>query len=134
MARSRASKAPAAPPKRSGSEKRQRTASILVRLTAEERAAIEAAASRAGLTLASYARGQMLGGPQPRAARRPPVETRQLARILGELGKIGSNINQLARAGNIGLLNAADRGELQAETQALRALRGYLMEALGRTP
>lgn len=134
MARARASKAPETPPKRSGSEKRQRTASILIRLTDEERAAVEDAASRAGLTLASYARGQMLGGPQPRAGRRPPIETRQLARILGELGKIGSNINQLARAKNMDFLTPADRADLEAETQALRALRGYLMEALGRAP
>jgi hypothetical protein len=118
----------------SGSNRRQRTASILVRLTPEERAAAEAAASRAGLSVASYARGQMLGGPPPRAARRPPVEKEQLARILAQLGKIGSNLNQIARASNMGLFTTGDYEALRAETRGLMAARAALMDALGRSP
>lgn len=118
----------------SGSEKRQRTAAILVRLTPEERAAAEEAASRAGLSLASFARGQMLGGRPPRAARRPPVEKAQLALILAQLGKIGSNLNQIARASNMGLFGPGDYEVLREETAALVAARSALMAALGRAP
>ena len=119
--------------RRGGSEKRQRTAAILVRLTPEERAAAEDAASRAGLSLASFARGQMLGGKPPRAAKRPPVEKAQLALILAQLGKIGSNLNQIARASNMGLFTTGDYEALREETAALVAVRGALMAALGRS-
>ena len=118
---------------RSGSNKRQRTAAILVRLTPEERATVEAAANRAGLTLASYTRGQMIDGQRPRAARRPPVEAQQLGRILAELGKIGSNMNQLAKAANIGSFSVSDYEVLKEETRGLTAARAALMEALGRS-
>lgn len=122
------------PRRRSGSEKRERSASVLVRLTPDERARLEEAANRVGLTLASYARQQTLGGVLPRAARRPPVEARRLALILAALGKIGSNVNQIARAANQNMLSPNDLALLAEETAALRNVRGALMTALGREP
>jgi len=106
----------------------------MVRLTLEERAAAEEAARRAGVSVASFARGQMLGGPPPRAARRPPVEKEKLALVLAQLGKIGSNLNQIARASNMGLFTTGDYEALKEEVQGLTAARGALMDALGRTP
>jgi hypothetical protein len=81
-----------------GSEKRARTEHLTIRLTPEERAAIDQAADRSGLTPGSYTRQVMLGAPVPRQVRRPPVERRELARLLGELGHVGSNLNQIARS------------------------------------
>jgi len=88
----------------SGSEKRARTSHLTIRLTPDERATIDDAADRAGLTAGSYARQAVMGAPAPRQVRRPPVERKELARLLGEVGKIGSNLNQLARAANSGVL------------------------------
>src|SRR5580692_12030148 len=94
--------------KRSGSEKRKRAPIIGFRATDEERAQIEAAAQRAGLTVGSYVRSCSLAKPTTRAVRRPPVETAQLAQLLGMLGAVGG----AART----ILQKHDAGESVAAT------------------
>jgi mobilization protein NikA len=115
-----------------GSEKRARTCHLTIRLTPEERAAIDDAADRAGLTSGSYARQAVMGAPVPRQVRRPPVERRELARLLGELGKIGGNLNQLARAANTGVL--LYESEIDVALGGLVEVRDAIMKALGRVP
>jgi hypothetical protein len=115
----------------SGSETRQRQKSLRVRLTDAERAALDEAAERAGLSLASYARQVLLAVPPPRQARRPPVERVELARLNAHIGKIGSNLNQLAHAGNVGA--AVDGVALAAELGELALVRAAIFAALGRT-
>ena len=115
---------------RSGSETRKRQSTIQIRVTAAERQQIESDAARANLTVGSYARQVLLNAPIPRQGYRPPVEKKELARLLGHLGKIGSNINQLARAANAYLpLNSS---ELLQELEALKQLRVEIKSALGR--
>jgi hypothetical protein len=87
---------------RSGSKTRQRNLFINVRLTEDEHAAMTAAAERTGQSMAAFIRQQCLGSPGPRAARRPPVERAALAQLLAQLGKCGSNLNQIARVLNSG--------------------------------
>lgn len=113
----------------SGSEKRQRTKMTMVRLTPAELAQVEEAASRAGLTVSSYARAQMLGAPPPRSVRRPPVEKELLARILGQLGKAGSNLNQVARAANLG---KEDFDENRLANAEIMLAAQAVIQALGR--
>lgn len=115
-----------------GSEKRARTAHLTIRLTLEERAAIDQAADRAGLTPGSHARQVLLGAPAPRQVRRPPVEKRELARLLGLFGNIGSNLNQIARAGNSG--DGIDAVDLAKELAYLHDARDAILKALGRDP
>lgn len=74
---------PSGKTQRSGSEKRKRHAKIGFRATAEEQARVEANADRAGLTVGSYLRSRALAKPTTRAVRRAPVETAQLAHLLG---------------------------------------------------
>src|SRR5271154_6459852 len=83
--------------KRSGSETRKRAPIIGFRATDHERAQIEAAAQRAGLTVGSYVRSRALAKPTTRAVRRPPVETVQLARLLGMLGAVGGRIQAIGQ-------------------------------------
>lgn len=116
----------------SGSEKRIRDRILTVRLSADERAAIDDAADKAGLALGSYARQALLGAPAPRQVRRPVVERRELARLLGELGKIGGNLNQLAKAANSGVV--VYEGEIEAANRALIEMRDAVLMALGREP
>lgn len=113
-----------------GSENRARSTHITIRLTPEERSAIDNAAERAGLKSGSYARQILLGAPAPRQVRRPPIERRELARLLGQLGAVGNNINQIARAVNSG--DELDDDEFAAAMVDLRAMRDAVMEALGR--
>ena len=113
-----------------GSEKRVRTRHLTIRLSPAERTTIDDAADRAGLTTGSYARQVLLDAPPPRQVRRPPVERRELARLLGQLGHIGSNLNQIARAANSG--DEIDRMDLAHEIDALGPVREAILEALGR--
>ncbi len=113
-----------------GTEKRVRNRHLTIRLSDEERAAIDAAAERAGLMPGSFARQVLLGAPAPRQVRRPPVEKRELARLLGELGRIGGNINQIARSLNAGVM--VFTGEIDTALGGLREMRAAILKALGR--
>jgi hypothetical protein len=66
----------------------------------------------------------------PRAVRRPPVERKELARLLGHLGKVGSNINQLAYAYNRDRL-LPGFAELVAMRREIGEMRAALIKALG---
>ena len=116
----------------SGSETRLRNSHLKVRLTATERSTLDEAAERAGLSLAGYARSVLLAAEPLRQSRRPPATKAELAVILGQLGKVGSNLNQLARASNSETVIAAD--ELAHASAAILDMRTAIMAALGREP
>ena len=102
------------------------------RVSESEHTAIAEAASRAGLAPGSYARAKVLGGTPPRAVRVPPVERQTLALLLAQIGRVGGNLNQLARANNTGLsVFVPDLVEVLAD---LRSLRDELRALLGRKP
>jgi uncharacterized protein (DUF1778 family) len=116
---------------RSGSEMRQRQKLALMRCTPDEHAQLEAAANRAGLTVSAFMRHQCLGTAGPRAVRRAPVERAALSQLLAQLGKCGSNLNQIARALNRG------RDEPDDTAEAIEAVEGAcvaIMQALGKRP
>jgi hypothetical protein len=115
---------------RRGSESRKKTFLVTSRYDAEEFAELEEAASRAGLTRASYQRVQSLTTkPKTRSTRRAPIERELLAKLLGQLGKIGSNLNQVAAAANMGLTQTR---KLDATLEALRLIVPLIMRAMGR--
>jgi hypothetical protein len=96
-----------------------------------ELAALDDAASRAGLTRASYQRVQTLATPpKTRSTRRAPVEREMLAKALGQLGRVGNNLNQLARAANI---DRTEREEIMITVAELRGMLPAFMQALGRS-
>lgn len=106
-----------------------------LRLTFEERAALEKAAGN--MPLGAYIRSQALGGKESRRRkkrRRPIKDHKALAYVLGELGKarLASNLNQLARAVNTGSLPVTPETEkaLQEACNDVRKMRIMLMRAL----
>jgi hypothetical protein len=103
---------------------------ISVRCTAEDHAVIKESATAAGLSIGAYLRALALGSPGPRAVRRPPIERKELARLLGHLGKVGSNINQLAYAYNRDRL-LPGLAELAAIQRDVGQMRAALIKALG---
>ena len=115
-----------------GSEKRVRSTHITIRLSPDERDSIDAKAVRAGLTTGSYSREILLDAPPPRQVRRPPVERQELARLLGQLGYIGNNLNQIARALNSG--GDLDEPLFVRAIADLHQLRDAALQALGREP
>ena len=68
--------------------------------------------------------------PCPRAAALPSIH-RLLAKVLAELGKIGSNINQIAYHLNAGRPGDVTEGSIQAALTELLEWRTALMQSLG---
>jgi len=116
----------------SGSETRARTKHLTVRLTSEERAAVDRAAEHASLTVGSYVRQALLGAPAPREVRRKPADRRELARLLGAIGHVGANLNQLALHANMGVIVYGN--EIDQALVELKQVRDAIMVALGREP
>ena len=74
----------------------KRTPPFSLRLSVDERLEIEKRADAAGLSLGGYCKSVILGTP-PRRFRRPQLDRVELARLLGALGSVGNNLNQLTR-------------------------------------
>jgi hypothetical protein len=127
----------AAAPSRKKS-KRRSTPPFSLRLTVEERQRLDELAGNQ--PLGSYIRDRLLGEQteKRRKVKKPTPDTALLALVLGEFGRsrLASNINQLAKAANIGTLDVTPETEREivqacAEIQAIRVL---LITALGVTP
>lgn len=116
---------------RSGSETRQRTIVRKVRLNDEEEATVRAMMARTGLSLGALIRHALLNVDPPRAARRPTVEVEAAARVLAQLGKIGSNINQLTHYAHLGKFKSE---EIDMALRDLMELRIACLKALGQEP
>ena len=116
--------------KRSGSENRARGGVVAFRVSEEERAELEQAAELAGLSLGSYVRQRVLISPKTRAVRRPPIEQKLLAQLLGQLGKTGGNIHQILKHMNFGAGVMHD--ELRSALVSFEEAAAAIMEAMGR--
>ncbi len=116
----------------SGTAERKRPHVRNVRLSSDELASLNAAAQRSGLALGGYLRASALGTPGVRAMRTRPVNKELFALALAAQGRLGSNVNQLAKAfnqrGDEPLAN-----ELAKLAEDSAALRAMFMEALGFT-
>ena len=86
---------------------------------------------------------QVFDLPPPRAKKTPKVNIKEIALLLHEMGrirsefsKIGSNMNQIAKAANLDRylrsLHEAALAELQAAIADLTEIRAASMEALGK--
>lgn len=111
-----------------GSSKK-RTPPFSVRLSDQERAELECRAAAAGLTLGGYWKSAVFNLPPPRKSRRPQVDRVELARLLGAIGRLGNNVNQISRALNAG--SSIEISEISQAFNDLSDMRGALMVALG---
>ncbi len=117
-----------------GSEKRKRNKLAHVRLSDEEHALLKSAADKTGLALGAYLRAAALDSPGPRAARKPPIRRQELVRLLGQIGKLGSNVNQIARALNTGDDPYGLVDDMKAASVEVAEMRAAILQALGRSP
>lgn len=106
-----------------------RTKTTSVRFSPDELAELKTRAEKAGLTVGGLVRKMVLDAPPPRQSRRPVIDKELLAIALSRMGKIGSNVNQLARSANQG--NAPDIAELRAACDAVIDIRTIIHLALG---
>ena len=114
-----------------------------IRFTEGERARL---ASEAGKRpLAAHIRSKLFGDAVPQRRRRPvrripppKVDQVALGRALGELGRsrLASNMNQIAKAANLGALPVTPEleQELHEACVAIRDMRRQLVAALGIKP
>lgn len=114
----------------------KRAAPFSLRLTDEERARL--AVEAAGAPLGAYIKAKALGSVVPTRLRRSGVtieDRKAFAQALALLGqsRISSNLNQMARAVNVGVLPVTPETEddLRAACRAIVEIRSLLMTALG---
>jgi hypothetical protein len=131
---------------RSGTEKRQRTHVITARFNQKEAETIRAMAAKSGLSVASLFRTALLKAEPPRAVRRPTIDHKAVAQVLGQLGslkgeinKIGSNLNQLTKYANMGRtlegsIEAVLHQLMPLFERDLSELRHVCLHALGQEP
>jgi hypothetical protein len=110
--------------KRSGSETRNASEIIVVRYPMQEYEELKRRVERSGLTLSAYIRQASTGIAQKGKTAKAVTARQKLAgRYLAELGKIGSNLNQLARAAN---MNQAGAREFEAALKEANAFNKLL--------
>lgn len=112
-------------------EKTPRGPGLVVRLTADEREAWHAAARSAGYRqTAAWVRAiiaaRLAAGASTRAASKNLVP----AEVLGQLGRIGGNVNQLAHRANAAALNSEPFPVTVVELEAIRRELSAVREAL----
>lgn len=86
----------------SESEQRKRHRRLPTRWTEKEFCELTHRAQSLGLSRNGYIRLKTIGEAGARSQKVPKAGTKDLARLLAEVNKIGSNINQIARAINRG--------------------------------
>ena len=103
------------------------------RCTAAQRKQADDAAAAAGVSLNGWVRSQLFGSPGPRSQRaKPGPDMVLLSRLLGQHGKAGSNLNQIARQLNSG--GDVEPPELAEAIADHRAACQAIMSALGVPP
>jgi hypothetical protein len=122
------------------SGRRKRPPPFSLRLSSEERARLE---QEAGETpLASYIKLRLFNNlppltthQAPRQGGRPATDAQLIAKLLAALGasRMASNLNQLAKAANSGILPVTPEteSELRQACEDVRAMRRELVAALG---
>ncbi len=107
----------------------KRPAPFSVRLSDDERRELVRRAEAAGLSIGGYWKSAVFNLPPPRKSRRPRTDTVELAKLLGSLGRVGSNINQLARILNTN--GSVEIPELEKALKDLADMRAAVMHVLG---
>ena len=113
-----------------GSEKRERSIVLHTRWTPAEDQALRQAADSAGMSVASYLRHQALGTSGPRSARRLTLDEVLIRELIGEISRVGNNLNQLTRLANMGDLE--EPRDLAPVLHRTDALLVSCMAAIGR--
>jgi len=108
--------------------KSRRTVRLEVRLTPEEEARLVTLAGGSGANVSDYVRARSLGQAVPRTV--ATDDRRALIELLGELGKIGSNLNQVARHLNQGHAVDPERESVRRLTDSLASLHARILKAL----
>jgi hypothetical protein len=101
-----------------------------LRISAVDRVELDKRAKADGLTAGAYLRKLALGTAGARHKRRATVKNEAVATLLFQIGKIGTNVNQMSKWSNTQKL-MPDFAALKAMQRDLSLMRDQLTEALG---
>ena len=108
---------------------RSKSVRVFVRLHPEEKKKFETMCENSGLTQSDYFRMKCLEGKPLRKRKAPSVELEAFLKALGKLGKLGGNINQIAKEINMGYLPI--NNELEIALNEVKQLRAEFRKAMG---
>ena len=112
-------------------EEMYRNHRITVRFTETEFSIIKTAAKQANMSLASHVRTQVLKG-KVQTKIEIVADVPEIKKLLAEFGKIGSNLNQIAKYFNQGgILSQEMRGEINKRLRDLYEMKYKVMEMAG---
>ena len=102
---------------------------LSIRLSDTERLDIESRAQRAGLSMGGYCKFVIFNTDPPRRSRRVVPEKAELSRLIGQVSRVGANINQIAK--QLNMYSAIDVVEVSNAMADVAELRASIMKALG---
>lgn len=118
---------PAVPAQESAGPRGERTKTVAVRLTPAEHAQWVAAAEAEGRgQMGRWVRETVTARLEGRPAAAPIAAVGEAREMRAELARMGSNLNQIARALNISALGGAPAPALEDIARSLEAVRGQL--------
>ena len=102
---------------------------LSIRLSDTERLDIESRAQRTGLSMGGYCKFVIFNTDPPRRSRRVVPEKAELSRLIGQVSRVGANINQIAK--QLNMYSAIDVVEVSNAMADVAELRASIMKALG---
>ena len=104
---------------------------VTIRLTDTEFSIIENVAAQAEMNISEYMRTQTIEG-KVNARFEIVADVDQIKKLIGEFGKIGSNLNQIARYFNQGgILSSEMRNEIRKSLRDIYEMKYEVMKMAG---
>ena len=104
---------------------------VTIRLTDTEFSIIENTAEQADMTISEYMRKQIMEG-QVNTKFEIVADVKEIKKLIGELGKIGSNLNQIARYFNQGgIISSEMRTEIKKSLRDIYEMKYEVMRMAG---
>ena len=104
---------------------------VTIRLTDTEFSIIENVAAQAEMNISEYMRTQTMEG-KVNARFEIVADVNQIKKLIGEFGKIGSNLNQIARYFNQGgILSSEMRNEIRKSLRDIYEMKYEVMKMAG---
>ena len=116
------------PPKETDMKREHR---VTIRLTDTEFSIIENAAEQAEMSISEYMRTQTMEG-QVNARFEIVADVAEIKKLIGEFGKIGSNLNQIARYFNqCGIISTEMKNEIRKSLRDIYEMKYEVMKMAG---
>ena len=116
------------PPKETDMKREYR---VTIRLTDTEFSIIENAAEQAEMSISEYMRTQTMQG-QVNARFEIVADVAEIKKLIGEFGKIGSNLNQIARYFNQGgIISTEMKNEIRKSLRDIYEMKYEVMKMAG---